>query len=151
MITREQIEADIASGKSTRIYTAANSLWWTHLDKDVEESTRMGLRYREEADKKFFNDPNVSQEAKRKVRSLASMIAKSRHQVPLDPTGSPLLVMDDPKKWITQALSNPNWYGKHGLAAFILTHHQNCQDYYSNKWDGYNKYIDNHSPLKIVK
>jgi hypothetical protein len=63
--------------------------------------------------------------------------------IPCDPTGAPLFEESNVERWIKQSESNPGHFGKHGLDAFMFSHHQNCQNFVSNKWDNYNNRIDN--------
>lgn len=146
-ITREQIRKDIEEKKSRTVYYSSGTLWWTHLDSDVIEATKRGRKYMDARNKQFFEDPSKSDLEKAKLRSLLRSLDEAKKsrggvELPCDPIGSPLYKMDDPMKWLNQSESKPDFCGRHGLQAFVLTHHQNCQDYFSNKWEGYNDYID---------
>ena len=44
MYTLEQIKQDIKDGKSKKIYYSTHTLWWTHLDSDLQEATIEGLK-----------------------------------------------------------------------------------------------------------
>ncbi len=147
-MTIDQIKEDIASGKCKSIYYSSCTLWFTHLTSDVEEATKLGIENRKALDDRYLCDPANSIENKNRYVKLMKELKKLRKkrngvQIPLDPTGAPLLVMHDPTKWLTMSENAPTGhYGKHGLDAFILTHHQNCKDFFSNKWDAYNNLID---------
>lgn len=148
MITLEQIKQDIASGKSTRIYYSANTLWWTHLDSDVDESTKQGVKFRQERHNEMMKNPNVPQSHKDHMNELLANI-DTMHQIPLDPYSSPLYQFTDQidiDKWINVAEQKPEFFGKHGLDAFIKTHHQNHNKELTN-WDMVNDYIDNLSNI----
>jgi hypothetical protein len=152
-ITLEQVEADIKAGKCKMIYLCSFSLWWTHLDADVAEATEQGHVFRAEADQNMLNDPNCPEEQKARLRGLkqfhANLIKENPEAfpggasaVPVSPIGAPLLQNDDPAKFIAQSRQFANNYGKHGLKAFIKTHHRNCEDHFYNKWHKYNDLID---------
>lgn len=143
-ITIEQVKEDIKSGKCTRIYYSARTLWWTHLDSDVEEATKIGREATDEHYKKFMERTDVPESEKKRYTSLREMANKSITTIPLDPSGSPLFQIDEPTKimeWITVAEQKPEHFGKHGLNAFMKSHHQNCSKCYS-KWEHYNNVID---------
>lgn len=142
-MTLEQVKADIKSGKSKRIYYSAGTLWWTHLESDVEEASKQGKIYQIEVNKRMLADETVPEEKKQRLKALLSQIDTSKAGIPLDPVGAPLYAMDKPMKWIEQSEKKPSHFGKHGLAAFIFTHHQNCKTGFYNKWDKYNELIDN--------
>lgn len=140
-MTIEQVKADIKSGKSTRIYYSARTLWWTHLDSDVEEATKIGRAISDEHYENFMKRTDVPESEKKRYTALKEMASKSAVTIPLDPSGSPLYQMDDLMKWITEAENKPEHFGKHGLNAFMKSHHQNCSKCYS-KWEHYNNVID---------
>ena len=141
-VTLEQVIADIESGKSTRIYTSSNTLWWTHLGNDVEEATIVGSKLVEEKHQRIMNDPAVPQDQKRKMNSLFRRLNNSDITIPKDPSGSPLYQMDEPKKWIALAQSKPDHYGKHQFDALMKTHHQNCEGECQVSWTEVNDLID---------
>ena len=45
---------------------------------------------------------------------------------PCDARGGMLMITDNPAGFLRAAEANPNAYGKHGLAAFIAAHNDNC-------------------------
>ena len=112
----EQIKRDILSGKAKKVYYSDKSLWWTHLKTDVIDATEKGRKYLDATNQAI-------------VGGFVDPIGAKIHSA-------------NAKDWLKKSLSNPNWYGKHGLKAFVFTHHQNCQQFFSNKWDEYNKKID---------
>ncbi len=140
-ITLEQVKADIKSGKSTRIYYSTRTLWWTHLDSDVEEATKLGRIAMDEDGKKFMARTDVPESEKERYKKLKEMTNKSAVTIPLDPSGSTLFEMYDLMTWITEAEKKPEHFGKHGLLAFMKSHHQNCSKCYT-KWEHYNNVID---------
>lgn len=140
-MTIEQVKADIKSGKCKRIYYSARTLWWTHLDSDVEEATKIGREATDEHYKKFMERTDIPESEKKRYTSLREMANKSITTIPLDPSGSPLYQMDDLMKWITEAENKPEHFGKHGLNAFMKSHHKNCSKCYT-KWEHYNNVID---------
>lgn len=69
--------------------------------------------------------------------------------LPCDPRGSLLLETDDVQGFLNAAATNPEYYGRHGLRAFMAAHHQNCQLSLTNPrpwsepmWDEYNDALD---------
>lgn len=141
-MTIEQVKQDIKDGKSTMIFYGSQTLWWTHLDSDLEDATAKGKIAREKMHTDMMENPNVPQEHKDKMSSLYEMANKSAVGIPSDPTGAPLYQMQEPLKWITEAEAKPEHFGEHGLEAFMKTHHQNCDDKCHAKWEEYNKMID---------
>lgn len=122
-ITLEQIKSDIKSGKSKAIYLSDKFLWWTHLEDDLIQATEMGIEY-----------------MKDKTRIESILIGMSWHKC--DPIGSKVIINKEPGLFIARTLMNPKHYGKHRIQAFMKAHHQNCNNFYSNKWQGYNNLID---------
>lgn len=121
MITLEQIKADIKSGKCKKIILSDKFLWWTHLESDLVDATISGEQYL------IRNDPFG--------------LEKNKHNF-TDPLGGKINVNNDPHKFIIKTLLNPKHYGKHRIQAFLKAHHQNCDNFFSNKWQGYNDLID---------
>jgi hypothetical protein len=120
MVTLEEIKADIKSGKSKKIYLSDKFLWWTHLESDLVDATMSGEKY------VLKNDPFG-------LEKLATFT---------DPLGGKININNNPSKFIVKTLLNPKHYGKHRIQAFLKAHHQNCDNFFSNKWDRYNKLID---------
>jgi hypothetical protein len=141
-MTIEQVREDIKSGKCKRIYYSSRTLWWTHLDSDVDEATKMGKIASDKAHEIFMERKDIPQSEKLRYSNLREMANKSISTIPLDPTGSTLFQTDDLMDWITEAEKKPEHFGKHGLQAFMMSHHQNCNICFSG-WDGYNNLIDN--------
>lgn len=140
-MTIEQIQQDIDSGKSTRIYTSAHSCWWTHLDDDVIESRETGEKSRDLSHKDFMKRKDIPKAEKERMDGLFK-IANKNPLMPLDPSGSTLYQNDETKDWFKAALSNESHYGRHGFQAFLLSHHQNCDNKCLNGWEDYNKLLD---------
>lgn len=121
MITIQQIKADINSGKSVSIYLSEKFLWWTHLESDLLKSTEQGKNY---------------------VRTLPVHERWNEHREFCDPLGGKIIINKEPGLFITKTLLNPKHYGNHRIQAFLKAHHQNCNNFFSNKWKGYNDLID---------
>lgn len=141
-ITIEQVKQDIASGKSTKIYYSAGTLWWTHLDEDLIQATQIGKVNRENFHKEMINDPNVPQEKKNEAQALWDLMTSSPAQTPMDPSGCPLYEATKPLDWIDAAVNAPDHFGKHKLDAFIKTHHQNCDRLIYRSWKAVNEKMD---------
>ena len=69
--------------------------------------------------------------------------------LPCDPRGGVLMQTDDIEGFLRSAEANPAHYGRHGLDAFMASHHKNClvslADVRSTcfeTWDAYNDAID---------
>ncbi len=140
-MTIEQVKSDIDSGKSTLIYYSTATLWWTHLDSDVEESMIMGRKTQAEKHKNMLANPNVPEKKKKKLQAIINAIGKNSI-TPLDPSGATLYQSEDLDEWIAVAEKKPEHFGKHGLDAFMKSHHQNCEGKAFTKWDFYNRLID---------
>lgn len=145
-ITLEQIKLDIKEGRSTCIYYSAHTLWWTHLDADVKEATQQGVEQRDKDYAKLMLDPNVPDERKKTFEAAMKQIKQSvedtGHQVPLDPTGSPLLMTERPNGWIEKAERKPQHFGRHGIDTFVKAHHQNCGALVFSTWKQYDVLMD---------
>lgn len=153
MITLEQVKKDIIAGRSTAIYLCTHTLWWTHLDSDVTEATKIGRAYRDRIDEKMLADPNFPEEKKVRIRALKAGLAKliadnpqafpdGGPSIPLSPVGAPLTMNNNPMRFIDQSHQFASRFGKHGLKAFMRTHHQNESKHFYSKWDKYNELID---------
>jgi len=139
-ITLKQIQDDIESGKSTHIFYSTAGCWWTHLESDLEDATKTGRQQTKENHERMMADPKVPQEEKDRMKGLYEYAGKGSH--PVGPDGAPLMQMDDPNKWMQDALSKPDHYGKHQLDALLLSHHQNCDNQNFDSWKGYNAVLD---------
>lgn len=139
-MTIEQVQEDIKSGKCKRIYYAAHTLWWTHLEEDLIQARAQGRKAQEIRNQKLLNDPNVPESEKERFRGLFKLVANSI--TPLDPSGSPLYQTDDVNDWVDRAIKLPTHFGRHGLAAFMKAHHQNCGGICSARWEDYNLMCD---------
>ena len=107
MITLKEILEDISTGKSSIIYYSANTLWWTHLEEDLKDSTLAGQAKLEE---------KLSPE---KYEVIVG------HKFPLDPTGSVLFKATNPIDFINHAKSHATSYG--GLEPFLMAHNNNSE------------------------
>ena len=140
-ITIDQVKSDIDSGKSTLIYYSTSSLWWTHLDSDVEESMIMGRKKQAKSHEMMLADPKFPKDRKKKLIAIMKAIGKNSI-TPLDPSGATLYQSEDLNEWIMVAEKKPEHFGKHGLDAFMKSHHQNCEGKTFKNWDFYNRLID---------
>lgn len=117
-MTLDQVEKDIKSGKCKFIYLCTKSLWWTHLESDLEEARTMGLR---------FNKFAIGL---------------------ISPVGAQIILNRDPKKFIAQTKNRPRNkqfdadFGKHGIKTFMRAHHRNEKKHYYNKWSKYDELIE---------
>lgn len=136
MITLKAIKKKIQKNKIKQIWYSSRTGWWTHSLKDVTAAAEM-------VQSKMIE----TLEARRKASTdlvQRSMLAKQIEEiskklppVPVDPSGAPLYVSDNPKKFIGLAESHPENYGKRGLAAFIQAHHRNCNGMCFENFDLY--------------
>ena len=139
MITFDQIKKDIRDGKVSWIYYSSNTLWWTHLESDLIESRKLGREASKRSHDKLLAS-NRSDKEKKKMSALFEMAQKGSH--PLDPSGSPLMMTEETNEWMDVAKQKPSHFGKHGLNAFMKSHHQNCNNKCHPEWGFYNKLID---------
>lgn len=72
-----------------------------------------------------------------------------RTSIPTDPRGGVLFQTEDAEGFLRNAIANTQYYGKHGLRAFIAAHHQNCvislddpRPWCESEWQAYNDAID---------
>ena len=121
-MTLKIVNDDIKARRSTAIYICSTSLWWTHLESDVIESTRLGLEYR-----------------KSKGMALSNYFDKK-----LSPCGLPLIKKPDPFKFLNNSVKMAFTLSKeHGLDVLIFTHHQNCKKHFFNTYDKYIEVMTN--------
>ena len=116
MITIEEIKRAVANKSSQVVYYSEKHLWWTHSRKDLRHAMKKALVYIKTTNRKLDG------------KSCC-------------PLGYPIHEANA-RDWITSSLRHPEWFGKHGIEAFLFSHHQNCGNFYSNKWEEYNKRID---------
>lgn len=145
-ITLEQVQQDIKDGKSTAIYYSSRTLWWTHLPEDLKEATAIGKQYTDLLLKRMLADPTVSNEKKDEIEKYIGIMQRSHEMhpeggVPTDPTGAPLLQINDPALWVNEAINKPDHFGRHKLDAFIASHHRNDGEYFFS-WDQINTFLD---------
>ena len=69
--------------------------------------------------------------------------------LPCDSRGAPLYQTEDVEGFLSKAEANPEHYGKHGLRAFMVSHHQNSylddgsmRHWCERSWDDYNAALD---------
>lgn len=93
------------------------------MESDLQEATRKGREY-------------IKAIAKKNESAIINLHAQT------DPLGNRVKVFPEPYKWVRRSMTNPGHFGKHGLKAFMKTHHQNCNSYFSNRFQGYNDLID---------
>ena len=145
-MTIEQVKEDIKDGKCEMIYYSSSTLWWTHLTSDVEEAMKTGKAASDKRHEDMMNDPNFPQENKDKLKALKKMIGEGAVEIPMDPTGAPLMQISEKKDiegWVAASEAKPEHFGKHGVDAFMKSHHQNCDNNCFKEWAGYNEMIDN--------
>ena len=89
----------VRATKPKMIWYGAVTCWWTHDPNDLKAATKLSGR----PDRSGGLGP-----------------------LPTDPRGGVLMEAHDPEKFLRLAEESPEHYGKHGLAAFMGAHHQNC-------------------------
>ena len=139
-LTLDNVKQDIQSGKSRMIYYSAQTLWWTHLAEDLQESMEQGIAAQKERVTELLNDPSIPEA--RKVFMRQHLESHRNHKVPLDPSGSPLMQTDDVVGWVKKAEAKPEHFGRHGLKALMKTHHHNCNRWCPQSWAAVNAYLD---------
>lgn len=153
--TLEKVKNDIKARRSTAIYLCVQSLWWTHLESDIKESTRLGREYLDAMNKKTLADPKVTESDKIKLRELIAQNEES-HKAKLDeyiklgfpaddfigtalsPCGFSLIKNTNPHEWFKNSLKmSKTLFAEHGHDVFIFTHHANCKKHFFNTYDKY--------------
>ena len=123
-VTLEQIRA----ARPAMIYYSANTLWWTH------DASHLYVL--------------INRRATPQVVARVMPPAPGAHQLPCDPRGSVLLQTENVEEWLSAAEGKPEHFGKHGLRAFLASHHLNSQlgvserPWCSPSWGEYNDAID---------
>jgi hypothetical protein len=138
MITFEQIEADINSGKCTKIFFSAKNFWWTHEEADLDTAREVGLKKRQWMFEEIENDNSIPERTKEDMRALRNM---AQATLPLDLDGCPLMEIDNVKQWLSEIKERVANCGKYGLRSFMMAHHQNCQGVCTYKWIAYDELI----------
>jgi hypothetical protein len=110
-ITLEQVEQEVAKKGIEVLYFSSQSLWWSHLESDVEEATAIG---------------NVKLHAFLANRPEELAKAK-RFNLPVDPIGGMVTPNFNLDTIETLKLS-PDIFGDGGVNTFMASHHQNCFD-----------------------
>lgn len=143
MITLEKVLIDIRNGKSTMIYYSANTLWWTHLEEDLKQATEQGREAQKRQFDAMMSNPFVPASEKQRFKFIYEKAGGVEGlTIPVDPSGSPLYQMDDPLKWVMDAYAKPEHFKRHGLDAFMKTHHRNCEGICFLGWMQVNDHID---------
>lgn len=142
MITLKEVKQQIDAGKVPLIYYSVNTLWWTHDINDVKEATAIGSKAFDKSHEEFMNDKNISETEKENKEFLYNLCKQNDIEIPCDPTGSPLFQTTDVKQWISLAEAKPDHFGKHGIKAFMKSHHQNSDGQAHSKWNKYNEMVD---------
>lgn len=142
-VTIETIKADIQSGVCTHIYWSANSPWWTHLKSDVDAATEQGRKAMLAViDRKIKEATNQGQlKHLENIKKEYETRLENGMIIPLDPTGSPLYMTDNPLDFIKKSEGRPGHFGRHGIKAFLMAHHQNTKVHGLN-WNFYNQMLD---------
>lgn len=146
-ITLEQVKADIASGKSTSIFISSKTCWWTHLSNDLKDATEQGKTNQITIIEQRLTDPEIFEDTKNMMRQHLKVLKGEVGRpaflanIPLDPSGAPLLIKN-PEKFISEAEGNPGFYGKYRLDALMKAHHQNCGGKVAQTWGVYNDMIE---------
>jgi len=120
--------ADVRKDNPKKIYYGAQTLWWTHRAGDLHST----------GDLKMKVGPN-----KDSMKEITTSL-------PCDPRGGMLFETDDVEAFLKAAEGNPEHYGRHGIRAFELAHHQNCSVPFDN-WEGYNDFLDKHVIFNKVR
>lgn len=138
MITLEQVKSDIQSGRSKYVFRTEMSLWWTHIQSDVHESTITGWDYCDaEAQKTLDKGPSkmyMGSEAFSRYQTMIKESRRNKYKIPVDPFGHRVYTIDA-KKWLTEAENNVQQFGQYGLSAFMKVHHRNCDNTLFRYWD----------------
>ncbi len=142
IVTIEQIKDDIHSGECNAIYLSTQTLWWSHLFSDVMSATVLGHAIIHLNLKAILEDPKTSKKEMRKCRrGLKNNKQFNFHQAS-DPVGSPLIPIYNMHVFIDEVLKDPSDFGKHGINAFLKTHHRNCLGKTFRTWKEVNKELD---------
>jgi hypothetical protein len=134
-MTLEQVKLDIKNKVCKRIYYSSTSLWWTHLESDVEEATKKGNQAQLKMLEERLTADGIPEDKKTLLAELLADVQKDH--TPLDPTGAPLFIAVSKHDWIKQAEKKPSKFGRLGLDALMKAHHQNCNDQCFPKWQNY--------------
>ncbi len=123
------------------IFYSTGTCWWTHSVDDLEKATEMGVNMKRLNHKRLMDRTDIPLYEKQKMEELYNMANPNHHQVALDPTGCPLFPTDKPMDFIRTAKKNKGHYGRHGLKAFMFSHHQNSPVVYKS-FSEYNDHLD---------
>lgn len=136
MVKFKALKKKIFQNKVKTIWYSSRTGWWTHDPKDLERAGRM---FHDRKIEELTAKMNKSQDLieRQKIRNVIEKLRISIPQIPLDPSGAPLYIADNPKIFIKNAENNPDHYGEHGLDAFMKAHHKNCNGHCHADFDLY--------------
>lgn len=144
----ERITLDqIIAAKPKMIFYGANTCWWTHDPAHLSKTPpATEAEVRRMADVFKLNArPGTSTDAEFLRRAREA----TKHRIPCDPRGGMLFETDNVEGFLENARSSAEYYGKHGLRAFIAAHHLNCilsvndpRPWCEKSWDAYNEALD---------
>lgn len=142
MTTLQQVKLDIASGKALSIYMSAHTLWWTHSEADVKSATKAGREYIEAKRKRIAENPKITAKAKEVSEILFKRVSEFP-DLPIDPTGSPLMIVDEPLSFLDEL--EETWKKENGpsMDDFMKQHHQNCGGKTYASYDEFKKQTQN--------
>lgn len=140
-ISIHRVKEDIESGESTMIYYSTRTMWWTHLDTDLVDSTIKGREKTYKSLEKRLDMENLNDTARQQIQEAINEI-KYNCTLPVDLEGNVLYMHNDPKGWVDDAEERSYLFGKHGLDAFMQSHHQNCNKGCPKTWEDINNYLD---------
>lgn len=144
-ITLQEIKDDQAKAKNPQIWYSSRGLWWTHSPDDLEQATEQGKIATQNRIDAILADPTVPDQRKEMIRAGHEQMKSSEHTIPTDPHGNPLYMFTEKEKaerWISAAEEKPTHFGRHGIDAFIKTHHRNNEGFNLTTWDQVNNLID---------
>lgn len=116
-VTTEKVLAD----KPTMIFYGAMTPWWTHKEEHLSKIQMRGKL-------KIFDKAG-------KVRDVEPT------GLPCDTRGGTLFQTDKVRYFLLNAHKHPDVYGRHGVKAFELAHHENRSMALEN-WEEYNALLD---------
>jgi hypothetical protein len=132
MITLGDILREVENGKCKTVYYSTGNLWWTHSEDDLIQARTLGRAAMDKRNEDFLNDPLVPEKEKERLKGLLKLIGKNS-PTPLDPTGFPLHMMNDPKEFMKARVQNGKVISTEDI---IAVHHQNASPPYKN-WTEY--------------
>lgn len=140
--TYQELKAINATGKIKMIYYSTGSRWWTHDPEDVTDAREPGYKAQDESMQRLLSNPEVPDAKKEHIRALLKLIQENGRHIPVDPAGFGLYQMENADRWINEAAKKPEFFGKHGIDAFMAAHHKNCEGNAFKTWDDVNAWLD---------